>query len=48
MDRSRSFVVDTGVHRRRMVFAVTQAIIISILKLPHQYASLLLGGTGFG
>jgi hypothetical protein len=29
------------------VFAVTQAILsLSILKLPHQYASLLLGGTG--
>ena len=30
-----------------MVFAVTQAILsLSILKLPHPYASLLLGGTG--
>ena len=29
------------------VFAVTQATLsLSILKLPHQYASLLLGGTG--
>jgi hypothetical protein len=29
------------------VFAVTQAILsLSILKLPHRYASLLLGGTG--
>ncbi len=29
------------------VFAVTQAILsLSILKLPHPYASLLLGGTG--
>lgn len=29
------------------VFAVTQAMLSwSILKLPHQYASLLLGGTG--
>jgi len=29
------------------VFAVTQAILsVSILKLPHRYASLLLGGTG--
>jgi hypothetical protein len=28
-------------------FAVTQAILsLSILKLPHRYASLLLGGTG--
>jgi hypothetical protein len=31
------------------VFAVTQAILsLSILKLPHRYASLLLGGTGLG
>ena len=30
-----------------VVFAVAQAILsLSILKLPHQYASLLLGGTG--
>ena len=30
-----------------MVYAVTQAILsLSILKLPHRYASLLLGGTG--
>jgi hypothetical protein len=30
-----------------VVFAVTQAILSSaILKLPHHYASLLLGGTG--
>ncbi|WP_029113433.1 phage holin family protein [Mycobacterium sp. URHB0044] len=30
-----------------LVFAVTQAILsFSILKLPHRYASLLLGGTG--
>jgi hypothetical protein len=30
-----------------VLFAVTQAILsLSILKLPHQYASLLLGGTG--
>ena len=30
-----------------VVFAVTQAILsLSILKLPHGYASLLLGGTG--
>lgn len=30
-----------------VVFAVTQAILsFSILKLPHRYASLLLGGTG--
>jgi hypothetical protein len=30
-----------------VVFAVTQAILsLSILKLPHRYASLLLGGTG--
>lgn len=29
------------------IFAVTQAILsLSILKLPHGYASLLLGGTG--
>jgi hypothetical protein len=29
------------------VFAVTQAILsLSILKLPHRYASLLLGGSG--
>ena len=29
------------------VFAVTQATLsVSISKLPHQYASLLLGGTG--
>jgi hypothetical protein len=29
------------------VFAVTQAILsLAILKLPHRYASLLLGGTG--
>ena len=29
------------------IFAVTQAILsLSILKLPHRYASLLLGGTG--
>jgi hypothetical protein len=29
------------------VFAVTQAILsLPILKLPHRYASLLLGGTG--
>ncbi len=29
------------------VFVVTQAILsLSILKLPHRYASLLLGGTG--
>ena len=29
------------------VFAVTEAILsVSILKLPHRYASLLLGGTG--
>jgi hypothetical protein len=29
------------------VFAVTQAVLsLSILKLPHRYASLLLGGTG--
>jgi hypothetical protein len=30
-----------------VVFAVTQAILsLPILKLPHRYASLLLGGTG--
>jgi hypothetical protein len=30
-----------------VIFAVTQAIVsLSILKLPHRYASLLLGGTG--
>ena len=30
-----------------VVFAVTQSILsLSILKLPHRYASLLLGGTG--
>jgi hypothetical protein len=30
-----------------VVFAVAQAILsLSVLKLPHQYASLLLGGTG--
>jgi hypothetical protein len=30
-----------------VVFAVTQAILsLSILKLPHPYVSLLLGGTG--
>jgi hypothetical protein len=30
-----------------VVFAVTQAALsLSILKLPHRYASLLLGGTG--
>ena len=30
-----------------VVFAVTQAILsLSILKLPHRYVSLLLGGTG--
>jgi hypothetical protein len=30
-----------------VIFAVTQAILsLSILKLPHRYASLLLGGTG--
>ena len=30
-----------------VVFAVTQAILsLSILKLPHRHASLLLGGTG--
>ena len=30
-----------------VMFAVTQAILsLSILKLPHRYASLLLGGTG--
>jgi hypothetical protein len=30
-----------------LAFAVTQAILsLSILKLPHQYASLLLGGAG--
>jgi hypothetical protein len=30
-----------------VVFSVTQAILsLSILKLPHRYASLLLGGTG--
>jgi hypothetical protein len=30
-----------------VVFAVTQTILsLSILKLPHQYASVLLGGTG--
>jgi hypothetical protein len=30
-----------------VVFAVTQAILsLSILKMPHWYASLLLGGTG--
>jgi hypothetical protein len=30
-----------------VVFAVTQAILsLSILKLPHRYASLLLGATG--
>jgi hypothetical protein len=30
-----------------LAFAVTQAILsLSILKLPHQYASLLLGGSG--
>src|SRR4030095_15647864 len=30
-----------------VVFAVTQAILsLSISKLPHRYASLLLGGTG--
>ncbi|MGY4649708.1 hypothetical protein [Mycobacterium sp. URHB0021] len=30
-----------------VVFAVTQAILaLSILKLPHRYSSLLLGGTG--
>ena len=30
-----------------VVFAVMQATLsLSILKLPHQYASLLLGGTG--
>ncbi len=30
-----------------VVFAVTQATLsLSILKLPHQYASLLLGSTG--
>lgn len=30
-----------------VLFAVTQAILsLSILKLPHRYASLLLGGTG--
>jgi len=30
-----------------VVFAVTQAVLsLSILKLPHQYSSLLLGGTG--
>jgi hypothetical protein len=30
-----------------VVFAVTQAILsLSFLKLPHRYASLLLGGTG--
>jgi hypothetical protein len=30
-----------------VVFGVTQAILsLSILKLPHRYASLLLGGTG--
>jgi hypothetical protein len=30
-----------------VVFAVAQAILsLSILKLPHGYASLLLGGTG--
>jgi hypothetical protein len=29
------------------IFALTQAILsLSILKLPHRYASLLLGGTG--
>ena len=29
------------------IFAVTQAVLsLSILKLPHRYASLLLGGTG--
>lgn len=29
------------------VFAVTQAMLsLSILKLPHRYASLILGGTG--
>lgn len=29
------------------VFAVTQAIVsLQIMKLPHQYASLLLGGSG--
>jgi hypothetical protein len=30
-----------------MVFAVTQAIVsLSILRLPHWYVPLLLGGTG--
>ncbi|KRE25738.1 hypothetical protein ASG82_18805 [Mycobacterium sp. Soil538] len=30
-----------------VVFAVTQATLsLSLLKLPHQYASLLLGGSG--
>ena len=30
-----------------LVFAVTQSILsLPILKLPHRYASLLLGGTG--
>lgn len=30
-----------------VVFAVTQAILsVPIMKLPHQYASLLFGGTG--
>jgi hypothetical protein len=30
-----------------LVFAATQAVLsLSISKLPHRYASLLLGGTG--
>ena len=38
---ARGFIVAVA------VFAVTQAILsLSILKLPHQYVPLLLGGTG--
>jgi hypothetical protein len=37
----------TGFIAAVVAFAVTQAILsLSILKLPHRYASLLLGGTG--
>ena len=37
----------TGFVAAVVAFAVTQAILsLSILKLPHRYASLLLGGTG--
>ena len=44
---SRSFLVGSGFIVAVVVFAVTQAILsLSILKLPHRYASLLLGGTG--